>query len=145
MKIAGNIGLLLQCLIGFNLIFPVVLLLIYNIKQSVKKSLKVTPLPVSPDYAIIVTAYEQTQQLNAVVDSLLKLRYTNYHIYIVADKCDISNLRFPEKVFYCFVLSKPWEVTQDHIFMRSKTLSGHIPISLLLTVIIWLKVTTSMS
>ncbi|WP_221391795.1 glycosyltransferase [Dyadobacter sp. NIV53] len=97
MKIAGNIGLLLQCLIGFNLIFPVVLLLIYNIKQSVKKSLKVTPLPVSPDYAIIVTAYEQTQQLNAVVDSLLKLRYTNYHIYIVADKCDISNLRFPEK------------------------------------------------
>ncbi len=49
------------------------------------------------DYAIIVTAYEQTEYLPVVVDSLLKLNYSNYIIYIVADKCDITNLKFADK------------------------------------------------
>lgn len=47
------------------------------------------------DYAIIVTAYEQTDLLPAVVESILKLNYQNYLIYVVADKCDISTLNFP--------------------------------------------------
>ena len=95
MKIIQYIWWFLQFAIGFNLIFPVVLLLIYIVRQLFKITDKISAGPQEPDYAIIVTAYEQTQQLNSVVGSLLKLNYTNYHIYVVADKCDISNLHFP--------------------------------------------------
>ncbi|WP_443939074.1 glycosyltransferase [Pedobacter sp. MW01-1-1] len=50
----------------------------------------------SYDYAIIVTAYQQTMLLPAVVDSILKLKHQNYLVYIVADQCDITNLNFSD-------------------------------------------------
>lgn len=84
--------LLVQFLIWFNLVFPVLLLILYSLRGKQKLARGTGELP---DYAIIVTAYEYTQQLPAVVSSLLKLDYERYHIYVVADKCDISNLRFP--------------------------------------------------
>lgn len=84
--------ILIQFLIGINLLLPTVLYMISffkrgttNIVNGVEKEL---------DYAIIVTAYEQTSLLPSVVDSILKLKYSNYLIYIVADKCDISALNF---------------------------------------------------
>ncbi|WP_345229933.1 glycosyltransferase [Olivibacter ginsenosidimutans] len=51
------------------------------------------------DYAIIVTAYEQTDLLPSVVKSLLELNYNRdgYLIYIVADNCDISTLHFMDE------------------------------------------------
>ena len=83
--------IVIQVLIGFHLIFPVILYAFYKItnKKTFSENSKS-----EAEYAIIVTAYEQTQSLYAVVDSLLNLKYTNYLIYIVADKCDISNLYF---------------------------------------------------
>jgi len=48
------------------------------------------------DYAIIVTAYEQTDLLPSVVKSILKLNYSNFLVYVVADNCDITNLHFPD-------------------------------------------------
>jgi len=51
---------------------------------------------VNYDYAIIVTAFEQTHMLPSVVDSILRLTYNRYHIYVVADHCDISNLTFSD-------------------------------------------------
>ncbi|WP_026630351.1 glycosyltransferase [Dyadobacter alkalitolerans] len=93
MMIIGYIWLLIQFVIGFNLVFPVILLLIYTVRRSVKGRSKNT-VTTSPDYAVIVTAYEQTQQLPAVVSAFLKVRYPNFHIYVVADKCDISDLHF---------------------------------------------------
>lgn len=95
MKILEWIGLAIQAAIGYNLVFPVFLLLIYGIR---KLFLSARPAAVGgglPDYGIIVTAYEYTAQLPAVVGSLLQLNYERYHIYVVADKCDISNLHFP--------------------------------------------------
>lgn len=85
-----------QLAIGYNLVFPVFLLLIYGIRQALTPARRVPPPGNLPDYAIIVTAYEYTAQLPAVVGSLLQLHYDRYHIYVVADKCDISNLHFPE-------------------------------------------------
>lgn len=95
MKIVELLWLLLQLLIGYNLIFPVTLLLIYNLRKQARSRVQNPAAARVPDYGIIVTAYEQTQQLPAVVNSLLNLNYVHYHIYVVADKCDISNLRFP--------------------------------------------------
>lgn len=90
--------ILLQVIIGYNLILPVLLFCFYKIASGKTQSLLKQPTSVEDgDYAIIVTAYEQTQTLPAVVDSLLRLNYNRYIIYIVADKCDISNLHFTDK------------------------------------------------
>ncbi len=88
-----GIWVLLQVLIGYNLFLPVVLFLLYIIFRRPLLSSDSKPSR-NHDYAIIVTAYEQTDPLSAVVDSILKLNYSNYLIYIVADKCDISGLKF---------------------------------------------------
>jgi cellulose synthase/poly-beta-1,6-N-acetylglucosamine synthase-like glycosyltransferase len=94
MKIVEAVWLLIQFLIWFNLIFPVLLLLIYSLRGGEKRRPPHSAAAL-PDYGIIVTAYEYTQQLPAVVASLLELNYERYHIYVVADKCDISGLHFP--------------------------------------------------
>lgn len=91
----NSIWIVLQILIGYNLVFPILLYIIYLLAK--KPVLKSTGKQHEADYAIIVTAYEQTYTLKAVVDSLLQLNYSNYLIYIVADKCDISNLHFEDK------------------------------------------------
>lgn len=83
--------LILQILIGYNLVFPLLLWLVYLLFHSSKPSPQKQK---EADYAIIVTAYEQTTLLPSVVESILQLDYQNYLVYIVADKCDISNLSF---------------------------------------------------
>lgn len=84
--------LIIQVLIGFNLVLPFVLLIIWSLS---KKATRRESSPDSElDFAIIVTAYQHTFMLNSVVDSILKLNYSNYHIYIVADNCEDFNLEF---------------------------------------------------
>ena len=58
-------------------------------KQRSRQSLKE-----EADYAIIVTAYEEVAQIPHVVESILRMNYSNFLVYIVADKCDISELTF---------------------------------------------------
>lgn len=82
---------IVQILIGYNLVFPIIIFLIYLIIPKRKNKAKSNEIP---DYAIIITAYEQTNTLAPVVASLLLLKYKKYLIYIVADNCDISNLNF---------------------------------------------------
>ncbi|MGZ8543811.1 MAG: glycosyltransferase family 2 protein [Flavisolibacter sp.] len=48
------------------------------------------------DFAIIVTAHQETKFLFPLVDSVLKQQYQRYQVYVVADDCDISTLRFPD-------------------------------------------------
>jgi cellulose synthase/poly-beta-1,6-N-acetylglucosamine synthase-like glycosyltransferase len=95
MKILEWIGLAVQAAIGYNLVFPVFLLLIYGLRKTISPPRPAIGVGTLPDYGIIVTAYEYTAQLPAVVGSLLQLNYERYHIYVVADNCDISNLHFP--------------------------------------------------
>ena len=91
-----DLWILLQVLIGYNLFLPLFLYLLYSLKRKTKFKELATPGP-GRDYAIIVTAYEQTHMLHAVVDSLLQVKYSNYLIYIVADKCDITGLHFDDE------------------------------------------------
>ncbi|MGY6522943.1 MAG: glycosyltransferase [Mongoliitalea sp.] len=45
------------------------------------------------DIACIITAYKNIQTSLPLVDSLLKQSYSNYHIYLVADRCEeLENL-----------------------------------------------------
>jgi cellulose synthase/poly-beta-1,6-N-acetylglucosamine synthase-like glycosyltransferase len=88
------ISVVVQLMLGYNLVLPVILYIMRMFKKR-KRLRKVSEQPVR-DYAIIVTAYEQTDAVPAAVASILKLNYSKYIIYVVADKCDVSNLRFDD-------------------------------------------------
>ena len=92
-EILNGIWVFLQVVIGYNLVLPVLLFLLYAIFRESKK---LTSAKTEYDYAIIVTAYEQTDFLPLVVTSIQKLKYAKYTVYIVADKCDVSGLKFDD-------------------------------------------------
>ena len=132
MKALEFIWLTFQFLIGFNLVLPVILLLIYLLRSKSRYKGDNEASTQQPDYGIIVTAYEQTQQLPAVVSSLLKLNYNNYQIYVVADKCDISNLNFySDKV----LLLRPEEVlgsnTRSHFYAIKNFIRPHTHLTII--------------
>jgi cellulose synthase/poly-beta-1,6-N-acetylglucosamine synthase-like glycosyltransferase len=111
MTIIWFIWVLLQFLIGYNLYLPILLSFFFREKKQ--------DLPVGKesDYGIIVTAYEQIDAIGNVVASLLKLNYTNYLIYIVADKCDITGVNFDDERV---ILLRPEETlasnTRSHFY-----------------------------
>jgi len=103
--------ILLQVIIGYNLFLPILLSCFY---RSSKNEL---PLAEESDYGIIVTAYEQIDSIGNVVSSLLKLNYSNYLIYVVADKCDITGVSFNDERV---ILLRPEETlasnTRSHFY-----------------------------
>ena len=113
-----------QVLIGYNLILPLLFYFAYFLMR--KKNPVQHISEVQPDYAVIVTAYEQTDNLPAVVNSLLQMNYSNFLVYVVADKCDISNLYFTnERV----ILLKPEETlgsnTRSHFYAITRFKKAH--------------------
>lgn len=49
------------------------------------------------EFGLIVTAHEETEFIQPLIDSILKQTYGNFKVYIVADACDISGLRFTDQ------------------------------------------------
>lgn len=90
------IWLFFQVFIGFNLVFPWLLASTYYLRRLLVRQPDTSIQTYEPDYAIIVTAYEQMQQIPEVLSSLLNLNYSNYLIYLVADKCDVTDFRVPD-------------------------------------------------
>lgn len=86
--------ILLQLLIGYHLIFPLLLYFVYKLKGTQHINQQLTNTAPPADFGVIVTAYQYTESLPGVVSALLKQQYTNYLIYVVADNCDVSNLHF---------------------------------------------------
>lgn len=85
--------IVLQIIIGYNLVLPVLIYLVSLFRKNDAFSIQ----KLDGDYAIIVTAYEQVTHIPEVVKSILKLNYSKYLVYIVADKCDISQLHFDDE------------------------------------------------
>lgn len=109
MNILVAIWIILQLIIGYHLILPF-LLYVFN---SIKGPAKINPSGAcEADYAIIVTAYEQTDLVPSVVESVLKLNYSNYLVYVVADKCDIAGLKFDDPKV---ILLRPEETLSSNI------------------------------
>jgi glycosyltransferase involved in cell wall biosynthesis/cellulose synthase/poly-beta-1,6-N-acetylglucosamine synthase-like glycosyltransferase len=46
------------------------------------------------DFAAVITAYKDADIAVHCVDSILKQKYENYIVYLVADQCEISNINF---------------------------------------------------
>jgi len=118
MSVLFYIFILIQLPIAFYLVQPVVLLVIHYLKKFTfpyrspinRKSL----VEKNFDFAAIITAHEDTRFIPPLVDSLLKQKYSNFHVYIVADACDISELHVddprvrllkPEKDFHAKIKS----------------------------------------
>lgn len=91
MEILKTVWTIFHFFMAFYFILPVLLFLLKLFRKADKP---VNSVVREFDYAVIITAYQQTNLLPALVDSVLKLNYTNYLIYIVADDCDISGLNF---------------------------------------------------
>ena len=103
--------LLIQIIIGVNLVLPVILLTVSKIKSLNTKETS-RPQSIVADYGIIVTAYEQVDNLQSVVNSVLKMNYSAYVVYIVADKCDVSALHFNDPRI---VLLRPTEILASNV------------------------------
>jgi cellulose synthase/poly-beta-1,6-N-acetylglucosamine synthase-like glycosyltransferase len=112
-------------LIGYHLITPVLLYLIQQLTG--KKQLQEAPVRLpEADYGIIVTAYEHTNTLQAVVQSILQMKYSNYVVYIVADKCDVSELHFSDS--RVIVLRPPETLgsnTRSHFYAIHRFIRPH--------------------
>ena len=80
-----------QAVVGYQLVVPALLLIIWVFRRKSNKSLTNIEKP-ELDFAIIVTAYQHTNMLPGVIRSIGNLRYENYHVYIVADNCSNVDL-----------------------------------------------------
>ncbi|MFC5283307.1 glycosyltransferase [Pedobacter alpinus] len=93
-KVLHIAWIVLQIVIGFHLFFPLALFFFKNLRKKKKPQVLITPQQL--DIAIIVTAYEETYHLPLVINAIINQPYSNYIIYLVADKCDTSNLIFED-------------------------------------------------
>jgi cellulose synthase/poly-beta-1,6-N-acetylglucosamine synthase-like glycosyltransferase len=112
--------------IGYNLILPLIFLFFYLPIHLLKKKQTAFSSVPENDYAIIVTAYQQTGLIPEVIDSILKLNYTNFLIYIVADNCDVTDLHFSDERV---ILLRPEKViasnTGSHFYAISHFQRNH--------------------
>lgn len=118
------IWIFLQVLIGYNLILPLLMYVVHFLRRG-RYSCLLDEVN-EPDYAVIVTAYEETRLLPPLVESILKLNYSNYLIYIVADNCDVSTLNFDDERV---ILLKPEIVfasnTKSHFYAVDNFIRAH--------------------
>ncbi len=131
MELAQVIWIIIQFIIGYNLVLPFLFFVIWKLFVQKQNSYK-SDGNVQADYAIIVTAYEQTDNLSSVVSSIQQLDYSNYMIYIVADKCDISNLNFDDQRV---ILLRPAETiasnTGSHLYAVNHFIRNHDRITII--------------
>src|SRR5690554_3726123 len=97
----------IQIIIGFHFVFPILLRLLS--RRGFTKGHK---LDNAADYAIIVTYYKQLTLLPGLLDSISRLKYDNFLVYVVADGCpDESVTILNPKV----VLLRPGRTLSDNI------------------------------
>jgi cellulose synthase/poly-beta-1,6-N-acetylglucosamine synthase-like glycosyltransferase len=89
MEVLFYIYLLLNILIVFFLIFPFITVLI----SLFLKEKKISIAPSEVDFACVITAYQNVKITIPLIDSFLKQNYSRYHIYLVADDCDATEIR----------------------------------------------------
>jgi len=119
------IWILLQVLIGYNLVLPLILLLVWVITRKRSREDQVAG-SVGLDYAIIVTAYQQTSMLPGVIKSILALDYSSFHVYVVADNCHDVVLSFDDPKV---TVLKPETVlasnTKSHLYAVDRFIRPH--------------------
>ncbi len=90
-----------QVIIALYLLIPTILLILYFIKKILglkSRAERAKEIPGKQiNFAVVITAHEDTRFINPIIDSLLKQRYPNYIVYVVADGCDVSQLKYSDE------------------------------------------------
>lgn len=86
------LDLILILIASFFLLWPFTLYVLYLTRG---KQPQTERPPFETDIACIITAYKNIDLASLATESLLNQHYSNYHIYLVADNCDLSDLTIP--------------------------------------------------
>ncbi len=93
--------LLLQAIVASYILVPSVSLLSYLLLNFLKIKTPYEKKPFRTDrnfnFGIIVTAHQEAQFILPIVDSILKQTYSHFQVYVVADDCDVSGIRFQDE------------------------------------------------
>lgn len=91
--------LIIQVLVSLHFVIPFLLVIFHIVYVQTGKPSGKTVLQVnrhSHRFGIIVTAYKQILFIPPIVDSLLKQRYENFHVYIVTDRCEVDSADYSD-------------------------------------------------
>jgi cellulose synthase/poly-beta-1,6-N-acetylglucosamine synthase-like glycosyltransferase len=106
---------LTQFYVGYNLVLPFLFFLIGKFKRTPNKSFQYIEIE-HCDYAIIVTAYKEASMIPSVVNSLLKLDYSNYIIYVVLDNCEVIQEFDNDKIILLYPSTTLASNVKSHFF-----------------------------
>ncbi len=90
------IYLIVSGLILFFLVFP---FLTVFFSRFVKEKIPTPEKEKEFDYGCIITAYRNAEITKPLVHSLVNQKYSNFHIYLVADNCDVSDYNIEGEKF----------------------------------------------
>lgn len=78
----------------FFLFQPLIQVILFQLKKLLggRSGREATKSKKEFDFALIVTAYKDVDLIPPLVDSVNKNEYSNYTLYVVADRCDTSRL-----------------------------------------------------
>ncbi len=97
MSILFYIFLFVSGFLIFFLVFPfVTVFLSLFSSEKIKTKEELGSAYKEYDYGCIITAYKNAEIAKPLIASLLKQPYKNFHIYLVADECDISEFNFSD-------------------------------------------------
>lgn len=88
--------LIISGILLFFLVFPFVTVFI---SRFVTERVPQPEQPKDYDFGCIITAYRNSNITKPLVHSLLKQQYKNFHIYLVADGCDVSDYNIEHEKF----------------------------------------------
>ncbi len=92
MSILIYLYIIVSALLAFYLLFPfVTVFLALFAKEKIKTKEQLGDAYQEYDYGCIITAYKNAEISKPLIASLLKQPFPNFHIYLVADECDISD------------------------------------------------------
>ena len=94
----------ISCIVLFFLVFPFLKVLIGLFSRLI---IQPKGRPIAYDFACIITAYKNVGISLPLVHSLLKQKYRNFHIYLVADECDPAEFNFSDSRLTTFFPSPP--------------------------------------
>jgi len=90
------IYLIISGLILFFLVFP---FLTVFFSRFAKEKIPTPEKEKEYDFGCIITAYRNAEITKPLVHSLINQNYSNYHIYLVADNCDVSDYNIQGEKF----------------------------------------------
>ena len=97
MSILISIYIVISCVLIFFLVFPftTIFLSLFS-SEKIKDKEELGDAYKEYDYGCIITAYKNAEIAKPLIASLLKQPFPNFHIYLVADECDVSDFNLSD-------------------------------------------------